>query len=264
MITISQLNIYPIKSAKGISLTSSIIEERGFQFDRRWMLIDEKGNFLTQRQHSKLALITVEIVSDGLSVSAPSMEKLVIPFYGDKKKYCKVQIWNDTVQALRLNTVIDEWFSTFLHAQCYCVFMPDESQRLVDTTYAHNKEHTSFADGFPFLLISEASLQYLNTKLSEPILMNRFRPNIVVSDCTPFEEDAWKTIKIGNTIFDCVKPCARCTITTINQETGEKGKEPLKTLAQFRTMNGKILFGQNLLHKNFGTIHIGNIVEILK
>jgi uncharacterized protein YcbX len=267
---ISEISIYPIKSLGGISLKDSIVEERGLRFDRRWMLVDEKREFLTQRQFPKMATINVEIMSDGLRVSLGKSEKM-ISFKPNTNDDAVVKIWSSRCRAKIYETDVNEWFSDVLRTNCKLVLMPAETRRKVNYFYAVHKEDTvSFADGYPFLLVGEHSLADLNSKLEKPVPMNRFRPNFVVSGSEAFAEDNWKIIKIGGTIFHVIKPCARCVITTIEQETGASGGvEPLKTLASFRipkrSIKKKILFGQNLIAENVGGIlKVGDKLEIIE
>ncbi len=267
---LSEINIYPIKSLKGISLTESKIERRGLEFDRRWMLIDEKNKFLTQREFPKMATIETEITKDGLQVSNGA-EKLIVPFEIEENNTEKVQIWQSKCAAKIYQKPINEWFSDVLGANIRLALMPEETQRKVSYFYAVQKDdHVSFADAYPFLLIGMGSLADLNSRLETPVPMNRFRPNLVVSGAESFAEDGWKKIKIGENIFHIVKPCARCAITTIEQNTGEKqGVEPLKTLASFRipkrSLKQKILFGQNLIAENAGDIlRVGDKIEVLE
>ncbi len=261
---VSSITIYPIKSCRGISLQSAIVEERGLRYDRRWMLVDENNSFLSQRKHPKMSLIDIAIRENSLFVSAPKMESISIPLQSEEKENISVTIWDDIVSAIEADEIISEWFSDFLHTDCKLVFQPDESIRTVDAKYARANEHTSFADAFPFLIISDSSLDALNKKLSLPVPMNRFRPNITISGCEPFAEDLWKKIRINNILFSLVKPCARCVVTTIDQVSGETGKEPLRTLSEFRTFNNKVMFGQNAITDTVGEIFIGNAVEIVQ
>ena len=254
--------IYPIKSAAGIALEMAQVEKRGFQHDRRWMLVDEMGKFITQRQFPQMALISVRLEEDKLVVEAPNRESLSIPIPLDIQPRISVQVWNDVCDAIPLGQEVGQWFSEFLETSCQLVYMPESSLRPVDTRYATQGEPVSFADGFPFLLISEASLQDLNERLDEPISMNRFRPNLVISGCEPFAEDSWDSIRIGTIAFRVVKPCDRCIVTTVEQTTGIRSKEPLQTLGKYRRWNGKILFGQNLIAEQVGTLNIGDSVEI--
>lgn len=264
---LSEINIYPIKSLKGISLEKAAVEERGLQFDRRWMLVDEKNNFLTQREFSKMSLIEVKINDESLSVSAND-RNLKIPFDAIIEKTASAKVWSSRVKSNVYKEEINNWFSDFLGFNCKLVVMPETAKRTVEPFYAVRKykDIVSFADAYPFLLIGENSLNDLNEKLENPVPMNRFRPNLVISGGEPFAEDNWKKIRIGETVFNVVKPCARCVMTTIEQATGEKdGKEPLKTLAKYRTKNGKVMFGQNLIAEKAGSvIKVGDKAEIIE
>lgn len=268
---LSEINIYPVKSLAGISLTESKVERRGLEFDRRWMLVNEKNKFLTQREFPKMATLHVEIVSDGLRLSGNGTGQMIVPFEPSAAGTERVKIWRSVCQARIYDRQVNEFLSDFLETNCRLALMPEEVRRKVNYFYAVKKDdHVSFADGYPFLLIGENSLADLNTKLEEPVPMNRFRPNFVVSGSESFAEDGWKRIKIGECIFHLVKPCARCVMTTIDQSKGEKqGVEPLKTLAAYRipkrSVKKKILFGQNLIAENEGAVlKIGDRVEILE
>ena len=235
MLTLSEINIYPIKSLGGISLQSSEVEERGLKYDRRWVLVDESNKFFTQRDFPEMALIKVALEQDGLKLQhkTKTVEPLFIPFEFEHSKTDKVVIWDDTVYGEFYNSQIDDWFSEIIGMKCHLVKMPETTKRMLMTTYAKNKI-VSFADGFPFLIIGQASLDDLNSRMEVPLPMNRFRTNFVFAGGKPFEEDEWKRIKIGETVFDVVKPCARCVITTTNQETAERLHEPLLTLSKYQ------------------------------
>lgn len=260
---IQDLYIYPIKSLAGIRLESAEIEIMGFSLDRRWMLVDETNKFMTQRSLPQMALLQVEIGRNELIVRHKNTEAepLRIPFQLFAEEQLKVQVWDDQVIANAVSSEADSWFSERLEMKCRLVRMPDSGPRAVDPKYAVNDESVSFADAMPYLLISQASLDDLNGRLDQPVPMNRFRPNIVVSGTEAFEEDRWKELRIGEVHLKVTKPCARCVLTTINQDTAEKGKEPLKTLAGYRLINKKILFGQNLLALQTGTVQIGDTVQ---
>lgn len=269
---ISEINIYPIKSLGGISLNEAVIEEKGLKYDRRWMLVDDNGKFFTQREFSKMAVLKVSLETDNLKVSNAD-DSLLIPFSENEDgEEIEVVVWNSKLTARTAKNEINEWFSDALQTNCRLVQMNKNSNRLVNPVYAVRKfqDTVSFADGYPFLLIGSSSLDDLNSRLENPLPMNRFRPNFVVKGAEPFAEDNWKKIKIGNEIFYIVKPCERCVMTTVDQDKGvPKGKEPLKTLATYRLVkkNGesKILFGQNLIAEKAGeTIKVGDKVEILE
>ena len=260
--SLSDLRLYPIKSCGGIAVDEWEVDERGLRHDRRWMLVDETGSFMSQRKLPRMALIKVRLESDGLVVDAPGMSSLQVPFGPPDGKPMLARVWNDLVEAQTVDD--DSWFSEFLGVSCKLVYLPDESVRQVDPAYAEPGDRVSLADGFPFLLISEASLADLNARLEQPLPMDRFRPNLVVGGCEPFAEDGWRGVRIGRLTFRVVKPCARCTITTVDQESATKGKEPLRTLARFRRAGNKVLFGQNLIHDETGTLRIGDPVQILR
>ncbi len=271
MVTISGLYIYPIKSAAGIALPAAAVEAKGFQYDRRWMLVDAEGKFISQRTHPRLALASVTIGSGELVVTAPDYGRQTVPLQPPSAALVPVEVWGDRCEAVPMASSVSDWFSTLLGTPCRLVYMPEESDRpvdhgqaaLPDESFGAAVPQVSFADAYPFLLISEASLADLNRRLGSPLPMNRFRPNLVVQGCDAFAEDGWSRIRVGTTTFRVAKPCARCTITTVDQSTGQRGVEPLQTLATFRRWDGKIWFGQNLIQENLGTVSVGNTVEIL-
>ncbi len=263
---LSSIYIYPIKSLAGISLQSAQVEARGLQHDRRWMLIDSENRFITQRTKPSLALIDIILKKEGFEIThrEKNLPALALPFSISVGELINVQVWDDVCPALLYND--SGWFQAATGLDCRLVYMHDDSQRLVDSRYAHQSEITSFSDGFPFLLIGEASLATLNERLETPVPMNRFRPNLVFSGGASFEEDTFAQLTIGEVTFLAPKPCARCIFTTIDQATGKKdpSKDPLKTLATFRTWNNKILFGENLLAVTLGTVAIGDTLSVLQ
>lgn len=251
MRTLSEIWIYPVKSLGGIALPEAKVQPRGLQFDRRWMLVDESGRFVSQREIPAMALLGTAVEPPHLVVFVkenPS-EKICIPLdipvNGPEK--LRVKIWSDYCRAQVLPKEINDWFSENLKQNLRLVYMPDTTRRWADGRYAPKGQHVSFADGFPFLIIGQASLDDLNSRLARPLPMNRFRPNFVFTGGKPFEEDTWGNIEIGKLKFQCVKPCARCIIPTTDQETATRTAEPLKTLATFRKAGKKILFGQNMV-----------------
>lgn len=272
-IVVSQLNIYPVKSLKGITLNSANVEPGGFQFDRRWMLVEPSGQFITQRQYPALALVSVSVSGNSLVISTEEKMPILVPFEIGTKEKMTVQIWKNSCNAIHVDKKVDEWFSSFLNFECKLVYMPYETFRPVNPEYDTGNNKVSFADGFPFLIISESSLRDLNSRLESPVPMNRFRPNIVVSGSEPYAEDTWKEIIIGNITFYLVKPCERCVVTTIDQNTGKSlNDEPLRTLATYRRINKirdfcseekKVIFGQNMIAKGTGVINTGDILKIV-
>ncbi|CAA9588499.1 MAG: Flavodoxin reductases (ferredoxin-NADPH reductases) family 1 [uncultured Truepera sp.] len=259
---VSEIVVYPIKSAKGISLDTAQVERCGCRFDRQWMLVDSEGVFLSQRQLPRMALISPRLTEDELIVDAPGMERLVLPLVSDEQPLKNVSIWGDICRATPVGSSADKWFSTFLKTPCTLVRFPESTRRPVDPTYAKPDDQVGFADGFPFLLLSQASLTDLNTRVDQALPMTRFRPNLVVSGCSPYAEDTWKEISIGDVGFRVVKPCARCSITTVDQVTGTAGKEPLRTLAGYRRVGKKVMFGQNLIHDGRGLVRTGDVVRV--
>ncbi len=260
---LSEINIYPIKSTKGISLQTAFVERRGIQFDRRWMVVNEAGVFLSQRNFPKLALVSTQVDSGCLRVSAPGMRTIELPLTPNNSDSFSVQVWDDAARAVSAGDESKKWFSDFLGIACRVVFMPEESLRPVDPDYAREGDIVSFADAFPLLLISQPSLDDLNSRLVVPVPMNRFRPNIVVSGCGAYDEDKWKIIRVGGTFFHVKKPCSRCVTTTIDQTTGVQGKEPLATLSKYRNIDGEVFFGQNIIPEGLGVLHIGDLVEVV-
>jgi len=261
---VSGLFIYPIKSLGGISLESAQVEERGFKYDRRWMLVDHNGVFITQRKYPRLALLRTQLEDYGLLVSEKNNPNQNLKIHFSEKAVAKkrVAIWEDEVEADLLPAEYGKWFSDFLGFEVDLVRMPKNGQRRVDINYSERDENVSFADGMPYLFIGEESLQDLNGRLDESVPMDRFRPNIVFSGGSAFEEDKWSYVRIGEVEFKGVKPCARCVLTTVNQETGMAGKEPLKTLAGYRNFENKVLFGQNALALETGIVKVGD--QIIK
>lgn len=261
---VSRLYIYPIKSLGGISLPQVNITDRGFEYDRRWMLIDEKNNFLTQREFAVMALLQVKIEKDGLKVfhQERADDCIVIPFVPQKSERVETNIWGVPCKPLLVSDEADKWFSKVLNTTCRLVYMDDETEVAVDESYTINDSLTSFSDGYPILMISEASLADLNSRIEEALPMNRFRPNLIISHAGAFEEDSMKEFVINGITFYGVKPSARCVMTTIDQSTGEKGKEPLKTLATYRSRNNKIYFGENVIAGKEGVIRTGDEIVI--
>lgn len=263
-ITVSELNIYPIKSCGGISVREAAVVERGFQYDRRWMVTDRNGMFLTQRNHPKLALAVTSLNGNHILITSSNLDQVRIPLELPEGETIPVEVWGSQVNALRGPKEADGWFSVLLGHPCLLVHMPSTAIRTVSHSSALKSDHIAFPDAFPFMLLSEASLDDLNGRLAEPVPMNRFRPNIVVRGCAPYEEDTWRDLRIGSLPFLGAKPCARCTTTTVDQATAVKGVEPLQTLASYRNRNGDVLFGQNLLHRAKGVLRIGDILTPLQ
>jgi uncharacterized protein YcbX len=261
---ISELLIYPVKSLGGIRMESCRVTERGFEHDRRWMLVDAKNRFITQREFPELVFFRTAILGNNICITDKRDNcSINIPLVTNGGETIVVDIWDDRCEAICMDQPISDWFSERLLQSVRMVYMPDQSRRPVDPAFAENGELTSFSDGYPVLIIGEASLQDLNRRLETPITMDRFRPNIVFKGELPFEEDGFLEIFSGDVQFRAVKPCARCILTTTDQESGLRSPEPLKTLSVYRKLNNKIYFGQNLLVLKTGSIQVGDKLTIL-
>ncbi|WCT12468.1 MOSC domain-containing protein [Mucilaginibacter jinjuensis] len=263
MLQVSQLFIYPIKSLGGIELSSAEVTDRGLKYDRRWMLIDDNNRFISQREFAKMALLHINIDAGGLRVTyMPHQSSILIPFHPQTNTVIQATVWDDTCEGTLVDPEVDQWFTQILGMNARLIYMADSSLRAVDPKYAKQQEVTSFADAYPFLIIGQASLDELNTRLQNQIKMDRFRPNIVFTGGEPYAEDVMPHIRINNINFYGVKRCARCVMITIDQQNAAKNVEPMKVLAGYRAQNNKIYFGQNLLHQGVGEISVGDKLEI--
>lgn len=262
MITVRSLHIYPVKSCRGIDVDDAEIAATGFRHDRQWMVAGLDGGFLSQRTHPDLTRITTRLDLDHLVLSVAGRSTLEVPLRGTNDDSRSVRIWNDTCEAATAGPEAADWFSSLLGIPCELVRQPESGIRRVDPRYADPGDRVAFADGFPFLLISLASVDELNRRLDTTVPADRFRANIIIDGCSPHAEDEWDAITIGEVGFRVAKPCARCVVITTDQRHGARSAEPLRTLAGYRTTNGKILFGQNLVHKSLGTVRIGDEVVV--
>lgn len=262
---LSEIWIYPIKSLPGIRLKQAQVLPKGLEYDRRWMLVDEQGRFLTQREHPEMALFKLLLEKNWLTINHfSSATTIKLDLAGAEQGVTtKVKIWNDEVETVEPHQEFSRWFSDCMKMNCRLVFFPEKNRRDVDPTYAKQKEQVGLADGFPFLIIGQASLDLLNSKLREKLPMRRFRPNFVFTGQQPHEEDTWQNFTIGSLPFERKKPCGRCVLTTVDPDTAKKGKEPLRTLATYRNQNGKINFGQNLVTTGQGIVCEGDVISII-
>lgn len=262
MPTITELNLYPIKSCAGVALREATLTQAGLMteqiYDREWMVVDAQGEFLSQREYPRMALIQPRIKAETLELRAPGMLRLDIPLglpHPDDARTLKVRVWNDSLTAYDCDDTTAAWFSSFIGTPCRLVRFHSEAQRKVDSNWTGGVAATTlFSDGFPVLVISSAALEDLNEKLAaqqRPSLpMNRFRPNVVIGGTEAFEEDFAQTIRIGAATLAPVKPCARCTIPSVDQATGERGADPLDILQSYRVnpkVDGGITFGMNAI-----------------
>lgn len=262
-LSLTALYRYPVKSLGGENHQELDVRARGFGFDRHWMVVDAQGRFVTQRQQPRMTLISVRVDDKGaLHLSVPGMPDMDVGPYSDER--VEVSVWGDSVSAAPADSAADAWLSEFLALPCRLVCFPQEQVRAVDPEFAQPSDQVAFADGFPFLLISQASLDDLNDRLERPVSMRRFRPNLVVDGCEAYAEDTWRRIRIGGLEFRVAKPCSRCIIPTIDPKTGLRGKEPLQTLMGYRRRDNKVYFGQNLIHDRSGQLVVGMPVEVLE
>lgn len=267
MLQLSQIWIYPIKSLGGICLEKSKITLRGLEHDRRWMLVDQNGIFITQREHPQLALFQPSIQGNLMTINHQDLGWGRVQFSLSQKNnsaLIDVLVWEDAVKAQEVSPEISAWFAQILGFSVRLVYMPHESLRPVDPAYAVSPtNHTSLSDGFPFLIIGQASLDDLNGRLKNPISMKRFRPNFVFTGGVAYEEEIWTKFTIGTQLFYGVKPSGRCTITTVDPNTGKQsGHEPLLTLSTYKKVGNKVIFGQNLIAHQEGAIAVGDAILV--
>jgi MOSC domain-containing protein len=259
---LTALSVYPIKSAAGIPADVWQVDEFGLRFDRRWMVIDEAGRFISQREQPRLALVRPSFHEDLLLVDAPGQRPLELPLHSTCSVTTKVTVWHDTCEVNWLGDHAAAWFSAALGCSCSLVYMADSTVRPADPRFATSNTRVSFADAFPFLMISEESLAELNSRMPVPLPMNRFRPNLVIAGGDPYVEDSLDRFTIGEIGFRAVKPCDRCVIPTTDQSTAERGHEPLRTLATYRRRDGQVFFGQNLVHSGSGRLSVGDLLQL--
>lgn len=258
---VSRIFVYPIKSCAGIEVSSAELTVRGLASDRRYMLVDAAGRFLTQRQHPQMALIHVAFAADGFEVTAPGRNPLRLPTALSEPGHqvCTVRVWRDQVEATLADTDTNLWFSGFMGFACGLVYLADHQHRPVTNDAAAFDDEVSFADGAPLLLISDASLAELNRRLDQPVGIERFRPNLMVTADRPHAEDQWHSVSIGEASLEVAWPCSRCGLITVEPGTGQRDPkgEPLKTLTGYRKRERSVCFGQNLIPRTLGTIDVG-------
>jgi hypothetical protein len=257
------LVVHPLKSAAGIAVDAAEVTRTGLRHDRRWMIVDAAGRFVSQRQEPRLGRIRPTIEVDRLRLDAPGIPPLELPLAPPSGEARRVRIWDDDVEARSCGHEADAWAAAVLGEGCRLVALADDGARPVDPAYGRADDRVSFADGYPFLLTTTASLDELSRRAGTRLEMARFRPNLVVDGATPFAEDAWTRIRIGDLTFRVVKPCVRCVVTTLDPATGAGGREPLRTLATFRRTEKGVTFGQNLLADDLGVLHVGDVVASL-
>jgi uncharacterized protein YcbX len=267
--TLSVINVFPVKSCAPLVLDHATVEARGLAGDRRWMVVDAHGKFVTGRQLARLTLIHPHPDGTALRLEAPGMPDLRIDAPPADGPRIDTAVWEAAVAPLLADATAHAWLSNFLGAELRLVHMDAACMRPVkamyEGRYGRDEDEVSLADAFPLLLISQAALDHLNTKLAQPVPMLRFRPNLVVAGTAAHAEDGWKRIRIGEIEFELPKACTRCVFTTVDFERGERDPsgEPLRTLTTYRRTPDGVTFGQNLIPRGRGTLRVGDPVEIL-
>lgn len=262
--TLSAIAIYPVKSCAPIACTEAVVEARGLVGDRRWMIVDAQGQFVTARKHPRLLRVRTHLDAQGVRLEAEGRARLHLRADAGAPRL-PVTVWSSTVDAQVATPEVDAWMSDFLGFPVRLVHMDEACLRPVSEKYGQPGDIVSFADGYPLLLTSAAAVDALNARLARPVTMQRFRPSIVVSGVAAHAEDGWKSIRIGAVRFDVVKPCVRCVLTTVDPERGEVDAdgEPLRTLIGYRRSAAGVTFGQNLIPRDHGRIRVGDAVELL-
>ena len=268
MLRLSALYRYPLKSGKADALQQIGLDKLGLQGDRRWMLVDEaSGRFLTQRAVAKMSqLSALWNSSGGLTLSSPGYTPLDVALPGTAAELRGVTIWRDTLRVPDAGDEAAAWVSDFIGKPTRLVQIPLERARTTEAGYGRDDDQVAFADGYPLLLIGQASLDDLSQRIGRPMEMLRFRPNLVIEGGEAFAEDSWKRVRIGEVEFRVVKSCSRCILTTIDPASGERSadREPLATLKTYREKDGDVMFGQNLVNDGFGSLEVGMPVTILE
>lgn len=263
MIKISELYIYPVKSLGGMKLNTSQLSPFGLKHDRRWMIVDENGKFISQREVHNMATINTAIKDNKLvlshnnsEITVPSTNEYGSETGGETSRQIMVTIWDDSFKATHVSTQVDKWLTNILGQDCRLVYMDDNVQRQIDIGFAPKGQNVSFADAYPILVISQASIDDLNARLETKVNVNRFRANIIVSGTTPHAEDDWQELSINSIEYKAAKLCSRCIMPSINQKTGKQDQvKMLAVLNQYRKIDKKIKFGQNLIYKSLENIN---------
>jgi uncharacterized protein YcbX len=264
-VEVSALYIYPVKGLRAVELQETEVTPRGLRHDRRWMLVDADGKFITQREQPKLATLSASVTPAGLRISG-NAQSIDISEPHAAAPRLPVKLWKQDIEGFTVSGEADSWFSDYLSVACRLVFQ-GELPRAASEKYAPGAE-VSYADGFPILVTVTESLDDLNAKMPQALPMDRFRPNIVITGTSAWAEDGWKKIKVGGLTLDIVKPCTRCVVTTTDQLTGEKaGNEPLNTLKTFRLLRTPdltgVVFGQNAVPLAAGSVKSGDAVTVI-
>lgn len=261
---LSALFVYPVKSLRGTRVDAAALDARGLWHDRRWMVVDEGGGFLTQRQHPRMALVQPTVVDGRLGLAVHGMPPVDVAPPSPGAARMRVRIWSDECAALRSPAAVDGWLTEVLGVRCHLVFMPDGAERPMSGAEADgDAPQVSFTDGYPLHLVGEGSLRELNRRLASPVGVERFRPNLLVAGPEPHAEDGWSGVEVGGVRLRTVAPCERCVVTTVDPRDGTRGREPLRTLASYRNTGGAVTFGTYLVHDGRGVLRVGDPVRAL-
>ena len=262
-IQISQLFHFPVKSLKGVRLKQMELDTFGPKWDRRFMLVDKNGRFLTQRECPQMGQIAAKVEGHRLWLQHAGIEQsLDLDALRRFEFHQPVTVWKDKVNARIIQHDINQWISGILQRDLQLCFMDEDTHRQVDPDYAEQGVRASFADGFPILIVSEASIRFLSDKLGRELDIERFRPNIVLTGCDAFAEDQWKKIRINGIEFDLVKPCARCAIPTLDLDTSEQQADVMQVMLKYRKQGKGVMVGQNAIHRGTGLLKVGQMVEV--
>ncbi len=263
---LAELHVYPLKGARGIALQRADVLAGGLRHDRRLMLLDAHGAFVTQRKHPRMALVTTAFVEAqaALALTTPNGGTFEVALAVEPNAPRRiVRIWDDDVEAVAIGGAVTEALSDHLGERCTLVAIPEDVVRPVEAPHGAPGDRVGFADAYPVLLATRASLADLNARLEEPVPMNRFRPNLVIEGGEAFAEEAHASVRIGPLTFRMPKRCSRCPVTLVDQETAAVGKEPLRTLARYRTADNNVYFAQNLIPDILGSLSVGDEVTYL-
>ncbi len=261
--SVTALFHYPVKGLRGVEVSSLDLDARGPRFDRHWMVVDGEGRFVSQRTHPAMATLTAR-VERALCLEGPGLAALEVPLGADAGRR-SVTVWRDTLEAVDTGDEAAAWLERALGQPCRLVRLADEARRLVDPKYSPRPDaHTGFSDGYPVLVVNEASLDALNARLRAKVPVNRFRPNVVVRLSPAWAEDGWRALRVGAVVLDAVKPCVRCPVVTTDQRIGARDAEPLEVLRALHSLEGRgPVFGQNAVHRAPGVVRVGDAVEVL-
>ncbi|MEU3983532.1 MOSC N-terminal beta barrel domain-containing protein [Streptomyces sp. NPDC026672] len=269
---VQSIHVHPVKAFRGFSPREALVEPWGPAGDRRWVLIDDGGKVVTQREQPRLALAAAgPEPGGGISLSAPGLEPLTVRV-PEPSSTVTVNVFGTKVEAVPADAAAHAWCSAYLGSHVTLVHMDDPAtRRPVDPDHALPGETVSFADGYPLLITTVASLDALNSLIAQgdhadegPLPMNRFRPNVVVAGTSAWAEDDWTRIAIGDVVLRITRMCGRCVVTTVDQATGARGKEPLHTLGRHRNVDRRLVFGRQAVPRSSGTIRVGDPVRVLE